>query len=64
MAGKLVKHKWENCMKIDENSWGYVRNSNISDYATIQDLLYQLASTVRQGDEIRQKAIITLAISH
>jgi alpha-L-fucosidase len=24
--GKLLNHKWENCMPLDLNSWGYRRN--------------------------------------
>jgi alpha-L-fucosidase len=50
--GHLVPHKWENAFTIDTRSWGYARNSNISDYRTIEDLLYQLASTVSCGGNV------------
>ena len=45
--GKLQNHKWENCLTVDKGSWGYRRNVNINSYLTINQLLYQLASTVR-----------------
>ena len=45
--GKLINHKWENAMTVDKLSWGYRRNADIMDYLTIQELLYQLVSTVR-----------------
>jgi len=47
--GKLIKHKWENCLTIDEHSWGYRKNADIADMLTIQDLLATLASTVSCG---------------
>ena len=45
--GKLVNHKYENAMTIQKTSWGYIRNTNISGYLTIHDLLYELVTTVR-----------------
>ena len=45
--GKLINHKWENAMTVDKLSWGYRRSADIMDYLTIQQLLYQLVSTVR-----------------
>uniref|UniRef100_A0A2C9K1H5 alpha-L-fucosidase n=1 Tax=Biomphalaria glabrata TaxID=6526 RepID=A0A2C9K1H5_BIOGL len=45
--GHLIKHKWENAMTIDSQSWGYRRNTNIQDILTIEELLEQLISTVR-----------------
>jgi alpha-L-fucosidase len=47
--GVLQAHKWENCLTIDAHSWGYRRNANFSDMLTIDELLYQLASTVACG---------------
>jgi alpha-L-fucosidase len=47
--GKLENHKWENALTIDSSSWGYNRLSTLSNYLTIQQLLYQLASTVSCG---------------
>lgn len=49
-SGKLQKHKWENAMTVDKLSWGYRRNADIMDYLTIEELLYQLVSTVRLGN--------------
>ena len=47
MQGKLQNHKWENAMTVDKTSWGFRRNADIYDYLTVEELLYQLASTVR-----------------
>lgn len=47
--GKLQNHKWENAMTVDKTSWGFRRNADIYDYLTIEELLYQLASTVSCG---------------
>lgn len=45
--GVLQPHKWENAMTIDTKSWGYRRNSNLSAYISIDNLIWQLVSTVR-----------------
>ena len=45
--GVLKAHKWENAMTIDKESWGYRREATIKDFMTINELLTQLASTVR-----------------
>ncbi|KAM7452402.1 Tissue alpha-L-fucosidase [Porites harrisoni] len=50
--GKLINHKWENAMTVDKLSWGYRRNADIMDYLTIQELLYQLVSTVSCGGNL------------
>jgi alpha-L-fucosidase len=44
--GVLQPHKWENCMTIDQSSWGYRREATLTDYLTIEDLISELASTV------------------
>lgn len=44
--GVLQPHKWENCLPIDQGSWGYRRDANLSDYRTIGQLLDILASTI------------------
>ena len=45
--GKLFPHKYENAMTIQRTSWGYIRNTNISGYLTIEELLHELVTTVR-----------------
>jgi len=47
--GKLLNHKWENCLTIDSQSWGFRRNADIADMLTINQLLSELASTVACG---------------
>ena len=34
-------------MTIQKSSWGYIRNTDISGYLTIEELLFELVSTVR-----------------
>ena len=46
-AGKLQKHKFENCMTIDRKSWGYRRNAGYADYLTAREIISQLVETVR-----------------
>lgn len=34
-------------VKIDKNSWGFVRTSGVNDYLTIQDIISTIIITVR-----------------
>jgi len=45
--GVLQHHKWENAMTLEKQSWGYRREATIKDYLTINELLTQVAGTVR-----------------
>jgi len=47
--GTLQNHKWENALTLDLTSWGYNRLSALSNYMTIQQLLFELSSTVACG---------------
>lgn len=47
--GTLQPHKWENCLTIDHSSWGYRRDAVLSDYYTIEELIYELAKTISCG---------------
>lgn len=42
----LVKHKWESCMTIDKNSWGYRREMQLSDTLSTRELVQVLVQTV------------------
>jgi len=50
--GVLQKHKWENCMTLDRQSWGFRRNAAFADYLSIEELLLDLASTVSCGGNL------------
>nr|XP_060609471.1 plasma alpha-L-fucosidase isoform X1 [Anolis sagrei ordinatus] len=50
--GHLLSHKWENCMTIDKQSWGYRRNAQLSDYLTAEELIKELVETVSCGGNL------------
>jgi alpha-L-fucosidase len=45
--GTLVQHKWENCMPLDRESWGYRRNMKLDDVLSIEQVLTSVVETVR-----------------
>lgn len=50
--GVLQKKKWENAMTLDKQSWGYRRNTNITQFLTMDDLIETLVKTVSCGGNI------------
>ncbi|KAF5277100.1 hypothetical protein FQA39_LY06338 [Lamprigera yunnana] len=50
--GVLQTHKWENAMTLDRYAWSYRRNTVLSDFLTIHELLTTLAQTVSCGGNI------------
>ena len=46
-TGKLQKKKWENAMTIDKQSWGYRKNTRLSEFLTTDELVATLVETVR-----------------
>ena len=52
-SGTLQKHKWENCLTIDTQSWGFRRNAKLEEYLTIQQLITEMAQTVSCGGNLR-----------
>lgn len=49
LTGMLLKHKWENAMTLDKQSWGYRRNAKLSDYMSISELIKTVVETVSCG---------------
>lgn len=50
--GKLVPHKWENCMTLDRHTWGFSRTSVLENYYTIDELVKEVVETVAFGGNI------------
>ena len=50
--GQLQHKKWENCMTLDKNSWGYVRRASLQDYLTIDELILTLVQTIAYGGNL------------
>ena len=50
--GVLKKHKWENAMTVDKESWGFRREANLEDFLTIHELISILAETVSCGGNL------------
>jgi len=50
--GKLQNHKWENCMTLDYQSWGYRKNMKLSEVMSINELISSLVETVSCGGNI------------
>ncbi|XP_055609386.1 putative alpha-L-fucosidase [Uranotaenia lowii] len=50
--GVLQKHKWENAMTIDKQSWGHRQNAKLEDFLSSDELIGQIASTVSCGGNI------------
>ncbi|KAK2170679.1 hypothetical protein LSH36_1g12005 [Paralvinella palmiformis] len=50
--GHLLPHKWENCMPIDTGSWGFRRNTDLSSYLTIEEIITILVETISCGGNL------------
>lgn len=46
-VGVLMPHKWEQCMTLDQGSWGYRRDMRAADVLSMNELITKLARTVR-----------------
>ncbi|CAH1772252.1 unnamed protein product [Owenia fusiformis] len=50
--GHVMERKWENCMTIDQESYGYRRNAKVNDYFDINGILKIVAETVSCGGNV------------
>lgn len=44
---KLLQHKWENCMPLDSDSWGYRRNMRFNEVRSIDYVISSMVETIR-----------------
>jgi len=47
--GVLQPHKWENCLTLDRDNWGFRQISTIEEYLTPDELVKILVETVACG---------------
>ncbi|KAK7112160.1 alpha-L-fucosidase-like [Littorina saxatilis] len=52
VPGQLFKHKWENCMSIDQGSWGFRRDASLSSIYSMDELISLLVRTVSLGGNL------------
>ncbi|CAD5229096.1 unnamed protein product [Bursaphelenchus okinawaensis] len=52
MPGKLLKRKWESCMTLDKQSWGFRRNIKSSDVLTTKEVLTIMAKVLAWGGNL------------
>uniref|UniRef100_A0AAG5DAL2 Putative alpha-L-fucosidase n=1 Tax=Anopheles atroparvus TaxID=41427 RepID=A0AAG5DAL2_ANOAO len=50
--GVLQKHKWENALTLDKQSWGHRVNARLEDFMTTAELIAEIATTVSCGGNI------------
>lgn len=50
--GVLQPRKWENCMTLDRQSWGYRRDATLADVLSIQELIETLVQSISCGGNI------------
>uniref|UniRef100_H2Z8L5 alpha-L-fucosidase n=1 Tax=Ciona savignyi TaxID=51511 RepID=H2Z8L5_CIOSA len=47
-----ITHKWENCITLDKQSWGYRRNMVDSDVLTVNEVLTMLIRSISKGGNL------------
>jgi alpha-L-fucosidase len=52
LPDSLVAKKWEDCLTVDRQSWGYNRRSQIEDYMTVPDLIRNLIESVAKNGNL------------
>jgi alpha-L-fucosidase len=50
--GHLLPRKWENCMTMDRQSWGYRRDMRAEDVLTLKEIVTELATTISCGGNL------------
>jgi len=51
-GAQLLGHKWESCMTVDKNSWGYNRMTKINDYLSSHEVIQELIAIVAFGGNL------------
>lgn len=50
--GHLLPHKWESCMTVDRQSWGYRREMQLADVLSAEELVANLVQIVSCGGNL------------
>mmetsp|Transcript_11606 Transcript_11606/g.22143 ORF Transcript_11606/g.22143 Transcript_11606/m.22143 type:complete len:474 (-) Transcript_11606:987-2408(-) len=50
--GQAMPRYYENCLPMDQSSWGYNRNASLSDYSTTKELVHALVTAVAQNGNL------------
>ena len=58
----LQKRKWEGGLTIDRNTWGYVRNHQLSEFLDIHEIISHFASVIRYCGVFKKILSVSIAV--